>query len=67
MASLFDPVAVADLSLANRMVMAPLTRSRAGQGNVPTALMATYYSQRARGISLRRAFTRMNKCRVGRR
>ena len=47
MASLFDPVAVADLSLANRMVMAPLTRSRAGQGNVPTALMATYYSQRA--------------------
>lgn len=47
MASLLDPVAVDDLSLANRMVMAPLTRSRAGQGNVPTALMATYYSQRA--------------------
>jgi N-ethylmaleimide reductase len=47
MASLFDAVAVDDLQLSNRMVMAPLTRSRAGQANVPTELMATYYSQRA--------------------
>ena len=47
MASLFDAVTLDDLKLANRMVMAPLTRSRAGAGNVPTDLMATYYTQRA--------------------
>lgn len=33
--------------LANRMVMAPMTRSRAGEGNTPTPLTATYYRQRA--------------------
>jgi N-ethylmaleimide reductase len=33
--------------LANRVVMAPMTRDRAGPGDVPTALMATYYRQRA--------------------
>ncbi|PAU94886.1 alkene reductase [Aliifodinibius salipaludis] len=33
--------------LANRMVMAPMTRSRAGEGNVPTDLMAKYYRQRS--------------------
>ncbi|MEN9360785.1 MAG: hypothetical protein RL095_2320 [Verrucomicrobiota bacterium] len=35
------------LNLRNRVVMAPLTRDRAGEGNVPTPLMATYYAQRA--------------------
>jgi N-ethylmaleimide reductase len=35
------------MELANRMVMAPMTRSRAGEGNVPTALMAKYYRQRS--------------------
>lgn len=35
------------LTLPNRLVMAPLTRNRAGPGNVPTALMARYYAQRA--------------------
>jgi len=33
--------------LKNRLVMAPMTRSRAGAGNVPTLLMSTYYGQRA--------------------
>jgi N-ethylmaleimide reductase len=47
MPTIFDAVSLDDLTLANRMVMAPLTRSRAGHGNVPTDLMATYYSQRA--------------------
>ncbi|GLS16109.1 alkene reductase [Hydrogenophaga electricum] len=46
MSSLFDPVQAASLSLANRIVMAPLTRNRAPQA-VPTPLMATYYTQRA--------------------
>ncbi|WP_150292643.1 alkene reductase [Sphingobium estronivorans] len=45
--SLFDPVQLGDLYLANRIVMAPLTRSRAGTGDAPTALNAEYYAQRA--------------------
>jgi 2,4-dienoyl-CoA reductase-like NADH-dependent reductase (Old Yellow Enzyme family) len=36
-----------DLDLPNRLVMAPMTRCRAGAGRVPTALMAEYYAQRA--------------------
>ncbi|OAM89427.1 alkene reductase [Termitidicoccus mucosus] len=47
MSALFDPVAFGDLHLPNRIVMAPLTRSRAGAGRVPNALMAGYYAQRA--------------------
>lgn len=46
MPSLFDPVQAGSLQLANRIVMAPLTRNRA-PGALPTALMATYYVQRA--------------------
>jgi len=46
MSTLFEPVVVGDLNLSSRVVMAPLTRNRA-PGAVPTALMATYYSQRA--------------------
>jgi 2,4-dienoyl-CoA reductase-like NADH-dependent reductase (Old Yellow Enzyme family) len=45
--SLFDPLKVGDLELPNRIVMAPLTRCRAGAGRVPNALMAEYYRQRA--------------------
>ena len=44
---LFSPYRLAAIDLANRIVMAPLTRDRAGPGNVPTALMADYYAQRA--------------------
>lgn len=44
---LLSNVQVGNLSLKNRMVMAPMTRSRAGDGDVATALMAEYYSQRA--------------------
>ena len=45
--SLFEPHRLGALTLPNRIVMAPLTRNRAGGGNVPTALMAEYYAQRA--------------------
>ncbi len=45
--TLFTPIRVGDLELPNRIVMAPLTRNRAGPGNVPTELMAEYYRQRA--------------------
>ena len=45
---LFQPLTLGDLELPNRIVMAPLTRARAGQpGDVPTALNAEYYRQRA--------------------
>ncbi|MBC7866973.1 MAG: alkene reductase [Gloeobacteraceae cyanobacterium ES-bin-316] len=43
---LFSPYNLGDLPLANRIVMAPMTRSRA-TGNLPNELMAAYYSQRA--------------------
>ncbi|MEJ0045677.1 MAG: alkene reductase [Rhodospirillales bacterium] len=44
---LFQPVRLGPLTLQNRVVMAPLTRSRAAAGDVPTAMNATYYRQRA--------------------
>jgi N-ethylmaleimide reductase len=44
---LFEPFAARKLMLKNRTVMAPLTRSRAVEANVPNALMAEYYGQRA--------------------
>ncbi len=48
MPNLFDPLVVGELTLPNRIVMAPLTRLRApGSGRVPNALMADYYRQRA--------------------
>ena len=46
MTTLFDPVSAGDLHLANRIVMAPLTRNRAPDA-IPTPLMAEYYAQRA--------------------
>lgn len=45
--SLFSPVALGAIELANRIVMAPMTRDRAGPGDVPTDLMVEYYAQRA--------------------
>ena len=47
MTSLFDPLQLGDIALANRIVMSPLTRDRAGPGRVPHALNALYYEQRA--------------------
>ena len=44
---LFQPVRLGPYQLANRIVMAPLTRSRAGEDGVPRPLMAEYYAQRA--------------------
>jgi N-ethylmaleimide reductase len=44
---LFTPYRLDDLELKNRMVLSPMTRSRALDGNVPNPLAATYYAQRA--------------------
>src|SRR5712671_3122739 len=43
----FSPYGLAGLELQNRIVMAPMTRSRAAGGNVPSPHAATYYAQRA--------------------
>lgn len=45
--SLFTPYQLGDITLNNKMVMAPLTRCRAIDNNVPNPLMAEYYGQRA--------------------
>jgi N-ethylmaleimide reductase len=47
-AALFTPIQLGAFALQHRVVMAPLTRMRAAQpGNVPQALNAAYYGQRA--------------------
>ena len=45
--ALFTPVTLGSIALANRIIMAPLTRCRADANHVPTAIMAEYYAQRA--------------------
>ena len=46
-ARLFEPLQLGELRLANRIVMAPMTRNRAQHDGQPTAIMADYYGQRA--------------------
>jgi N-ethylmaleimide reductase len=45
--SLWTPTTVGDISLPHRLVMAPMTRSRATPEGVPTELNAEYHTQRA--------------------
>jgi N-ethylmaleimide reductase len=45
--NLFSPVLLGDMALGNRIIMAPLTRNRAGEGNVPQDMNVEYYRQRA--------------------
>ncbi|MFD9907090.1 alkene reductase [Streptomyces sp. NPDC059063] len=47
MTTAFDPIDLSGVSLGNRIALAPMTRSRAGEGGVPTDLVAEYYAQRA--------------------
>lgn len=47
MTSAFEPVRIPGATLSNRIALAPMTRSRAGEGGVATALVAEYYTQRA--------------------
>ena len=47
MPSLFDPLKLGDLTIPNRIIMAPLTRARAGESRVPNELMVEHYVQRA--------------------
>jgi len=45
--SLFEPIDIGKLTLSNRIAMAPLTRNRAGDGQVPRGIAVEYYAQRA--------------------
>ncbi|MDP3878472.1 MAG: alkene reductase [Methylobacter sp.] len=45
--TLFSPIHLGDLTLSNRIIMAPLTRNRAGEGDAPQAMNVEYYRQRA--------------------
>ncbi len=45
--ALFSSFQLGDLTLQNRIVLAPMTRARAGSRQMPNALMAEYYSQRS--------------------
>jgi 2,4-dienoyl-CoA reductase-like NADH-dependent reductase (Old Yellow Enzyme family) len=47
MPTLFDPIQIGDVSLKNRIVMAPLTRQRSGVERIPGPMVAQYYAQRA--------------------
>ena len=47
MPTLFTPLQVGELLLPNRIVMAPLTRVRAGSTHIPNGMMVDYYAQRA--------------------
>jgi N-ethylmaleimide reductase len=47
MTDILTPIRVGPYDLPNRLVMSPMTRSRAGKGNVPGAINASYYAQRA--------------------
>src|SRR6476646_2384260 len=55
---LFQPFRLHDLTLSNRIVLAPMTRGRAGTARVPNRLMADYYAQRsAAGLLITEATT----------
>lgn len=47
MNSLFSPIKIGRYTLANRMIMAPMTRSRADDAGIPSFLVSTYYAQRS--------------------
>lgn len=47
MSSMFEPLTLGAVTLKNRVVMAPLTRSRSGDQRIPNAMMTEYYAQRA--------------------
>ena len=46
-APLLSPYDLGPYEIPSRVIMAPLTRRRAGKNNVPKSMMVTYYSQRA--------------------
>ena len=62
---LFQPLTIGDLTLPNRIVMAPLTRQRSGTARIPNDLMAEYYSQRAGAVLILTEATSIDPMGVG--
>ena len=63
MTDLFSPLTLGDITLENRIIMAPLTRCRADADHVPTDIMAEYYAQRASsGLIIAEATMAMPGC-----
>ncbi|HUH40699.1 MAG TPA: alkene reductase [Castellaniella sp.] len=65
MTSLFDPIRLGEISLANRIVMAPMTRTRAAPGRIPNDMMRLYYAQRASAGLIITEATSVNPLGVG--
>ncbi|MES2677465.1 MAG: alkene reductase [Pseudomonadota bacterium] len=65
MPNLFDPITIGELKLSNRIMMAPLTRCRAGADRVPNALMEKYYTQRSNAGMIISEATSVNPMGVG--
>jgi len=63
--ALFSPFQLSDLTLQNRIVLAPMTRARAGSMQMPNALMAEYYTQRSEAGLLITEGTFISKQSVG--
>ena len=59
---LFQAITLGELQLPNRIIMSPMTRTRAGAGDVPTDLMALYYRQRASAGLIVTEGTRPSAC-----
>src|SRR5438309_10632309 len=52
MSMLFSPIELGPYQLSHRVAMAPLTRMRSDPGDIPSALMIEYYTQRASNVGL---------------
>lgn len=65
MVNLFSPLSLGDMTLPNRIIMAPLTRCRASAGRVPNQMMAEYYAQRASAGLILSEATSVNPLGVG--
>jgi N-ethylmaleimide reductase len=63
--TLFSPIQLGDLALANRIIMAPLTRNRAGEGNVPQDINVEYYRQRASAGLIISEGSQISACGIG--
>ena len=55
MTDLFTPLQLGQLTLQNRIFLAPLTRCRASEGHIPNKLMADYYGASPASMTLRRS------------
>lgn len=62
---LFSTVSLGTLKLRNRIIMAPLTRCRAGEGDVPSASAPLYYAQRASAGLIVSEATQVNSMGIG--